>query len=789
MSKSEVEILKRALERERKARKLSEKILETKSLELYSLAEHLKRANTQLEGLLNTRSDVMDTSFFNIIDPYVVMDLNFYVIRSNASAREFLGIDPSDAPVKLSTFVHPDYKKYTADSFKVLLQTGVIKNYRSKIYVNGGQTRFVQINASLIYDNHNQPIAAQGIIRDVTQEHEIEELLSEQRKQLDVIVENSPLGIVLLEQGKIIKMNMAVLKALGYCANEMNGMKAEDVTAPEDVEKLKEHMRALEKGTSDNFILNNHFVRKDGYKFLAKTSVNAVRDYKGNMRYQVVIVQDITKEIRAQRQLQESENRLATLIRNMEMSVLVENEERKIVLTNQKFCEMFAISAQPDQMVGADCSMAAEETKNYFKYPEKFVQRISEILKTREKVINDELEMLDGRILERDFIPIINNGQYKGHLWTYRDVTLQKTFKKNLQAEKDKYSGIIANMNLGLLETDDAQLVQLANQSFCQMSGYAKEELLGKKLGDVLRVVATKENRNDTHAYFGELTGTTEIQIYDKKGEKRFWLVSGAPRYNNVQKEIGLIGIYLDITDYKNLQIQQENLFKELQVSHKELEEYAHIVSHDLKSPLRSISALATWLKEDYAQLLDDNGIHQFELMQEKIEGMDKLIGDILKYSSIDKEHDQLTAVDVNKVVSSICDIIFIPENVKIEVEERLPVIHADETKIYQLFQNLIANAVMHIDKKEGIVIVGATDKITHWEFNVKDNGIGIPREYHQKIFKIFQSLDNEKAENSTGIGLSIVKKIVDLYQGDVWLDSEVGVGTTFYFTIKKERL
>ena len=103
---------------------------------------------------------------------------------------------------------------------------------------------------------------------------------------------------------------------------------------------------------------------------------------------------------------------------------------------------------------------------------------------------------------------------------------------------------------------------------------------------------------------------------------------------------------------------------------------------------------------------------------------------------------------------------------------------------MHQLFQNLISNAVTNIDKEEGLLIIDVKENKTHWEFCIKDNGIGIPKEYHEKIFQIFQSIGTK--ERSTGIGLSIVKKIVDLYEGKIWLESNVGEGTTFYFTLKK---
>ena len=187
---------------------------------------------------------------------------------------------------------------------------------------------------------------------------------------------------------------------------------------------------------------------------------------------------------------------------------------------------------------------------------------------------------------------------------------------------------------------------------------------------------------------------------------------------------------------------------------------------------------------DDYKDVLDENGKYNLQMMMEKVEGMDKLIDGILKYSTVNSDTLDNTEVNVNEVIKEISEIIYIPEHVTIKVANKLPIIQADKVKIHQLFQNFLSNAVVNIDKKVGLVEVASEETKTHWQFSIKDNGVGIPKEYHEKIFKIFQSIGNN--ERSTGIGLSIVKKIIDRYNGKVWLESEIGVGTTFFFTIKK---
>ena len=656
MESKEVQLLKRAIERQKKARQQAEKILEEKSKELYDVSHHLKEANSKLEGLLNEKTSELDGVFINIIDPYVVMDLQFNVVNMNASAKEFLGYDYLNEDLNLSQLVHEDFIEYTVESMQSLMKVGVLKNYRAQIRIKDGATKWVQINSSLIYNKDKKPIAAQGILRDITQEMEIKQLLLEQRRQLDIIVENSPLGIVLIDDGKIIKANSTIINLLGYEESELKSMTVDHISDPEDVEEGTRLVKEMARGTLDNFSITNRFRKKDGTKLLAKTLVSAVKNNLGEMDYQVALIEDIAKQREAE-----------------------------------------------------------------------------EILKV----------------------------------------------------EREKYSSIIANMNLGLIEVDNFDIIQLVNQSFCNMSGFAETDLIGKKASELLQVQNKQViDEKGKERVLGK-SDSYEVAVRDKLGAKKHWLISGAPRFDAQNKVIGSIGIHLDITNQKLLEIQKERLLKELENSNKGLQEYAHIVSHDLKSPLRSISALSTWLYEDYKDVLDDSGKHNLQLMQEKVASMDKLIQGILEYSTANNSKLDQTKVDLNKVIGDVSDTIFIPNHVRISVPEKLPTILADFTKMQQLFQNIMSNAVVHIEKEQGLVEVLFSENESHWTFVIKDNGVGIPKEYHKKIFEIFQSIGNK--ERSTGIGLSIVKKIIDRYGGTIWLESEIGEGTAFHFTINKE--
>lgn len=230
----------------------------------------------------------------------------------------------------------------------------------------------------------------------------------------------------------------------------------------------------------------------------------------------------------------------------------------------------------------------------------------------------------------------------------------------------------------------------------------------------------------------------------------------------------------------------REKVLKKLEEQNEELNDYAHMVSHDLKSPLRSIDALTAWLKEDYKERFDASGNRSLDLIRNNVEKMDNLISGILEYTTINKIESSFYNVDLDKLIDDVLEFISIPKHISIKKEVKFPVVKGDKFRLQQLFQNLIDNAIKYNDKEKGYIALGFTEDNEFWKFYIKDNGKGIENTYFDKIFKTFEKLENNP--QSTGIGLSIVKKIVDVYEGKISLKSKLGEGTTFYFTLKKER-
>ena len=228
---------------------------------------------------------------------------------------------------------------------------------------------------------------------------------------------------------------------------------------------------------------------------------------------------------------------------------------------------------------------------------------------------------------------------------------------------------------------------------------------------------------------------------------------------------------------------KKEELLQHLSQQNQELNEYAHAVSHDLKAPLINIYTLITWFLDDHKATLPESSLKPLYQVQQNVEKMDHLIKGILDYATIDQLTTADRDIDLRSLLEEVMETLLVPAHIKAHIQEKWPSMHGNDWRLKQLFQNLIQNAIKYNDKDQGKITVGSIEKYGDHEFFVKDNGLGIHPDHHERIFQVFTKLDHNNA--SSGVGLSIVKKIVNHYKGNIWLQSKEGEGTTFYFTLK----
>lgn len=243
-----------------------------------------------------------------------------------------------------------------------------------------------------------------------------------------------------------------------------------------------------------------------------------------------------------------------------------------------------------------------------------------------------------------------------------------------------------------------------------------------------------------------------------------------------------------EVADCPPEEREQTQLLRQLEEVNRQLTEFATIVSHDLKAPLRGIKSLASWILLDCCDRLDATGQQNLNLLMGRVDRMESLVNGMLSYSRAGCGAEPCERVDLDELLPHIIDAVSPPESIAVTVQDSLPSLHCERTRVTQVFQNLISNAVKNMDKPQGHIAIAHEDQGDQWVFRVVDNGPGVAECHHEAIFEVFQTLAPCDETENSGIGLAVVRKVVGLYGGRVWLTSTVGEGSTFYFSWPKDR-
>ena len=242
-----------------------------------------------------------------------------------------------------------------------------------------------------------------------------------------------------------------------------------------------------------------------------------------------------------------------------------------------------------------------------------------------------------------------------------------------------------------------------------------------------------------------------------------------------------------EIIERQEAEQRQAELIETVDNINRELKDFASIVSHDLKAPLRGIKSLATWLLDDCSDKLGKEGNEQLNLLLGQVDRMYELIDGVFRYSRAGRTEEHPLQVDLNTFIPEIVDMLAPPQHIHITLENKMPIIECEQTRIMQLFQNLLGNAIKYMDKSEGQITIGCIEEGDFWKFSIADNGPGIEEKHYERIFKMFHALSVQDKPEGTGVGLTIAKKIVEMCEGKIWLESQVGKGSTFFFTLPKK--
>jgi len=387
----------------------------------------------------------------------------------------------------------------------------------------------------------------------------------------------------------------------------------------------------------------------------------------------------------------------------------------------------------------------------------------------------------------------------------YKDITSTKAYEDALRASNDRFEKSTAATNDAIWDWDIEKNSLYRGEGFTKSFGYKFPSFIyDTNILDLIKSRVRPDQADEVINSLKEAIDNPKIENWKKEfwykkanDEYAFIINNGVIIRDKIGKAIRIVGALQDITSLKeqedSLRILNKKLEKQAKAllsSNQELEQFAYIASHDMQEPLRMVTSFLTHLEKKYSDVLDDKGKQYIYFAVDGANRMRNIILDILEYSRIGKVKEQNEVIDINKLVGEVCKMNsqkITETNAKINFSN-LPNITGFKTPLTQIFHNLIGNALKYQKPYENAIInIKAWEEDKNWHFTIQDNGIGIDKEFHNKIFVIFQRLHTKQEYSGSGMGLAIVKKNIENLNGTIWVESEVNKGATFHFTLPKK--
>jgi PAS domain S-box-containing protein len=554
-----------------------------------------------------------------------------------------------------------------------------------------------------------------------------------------------------------------------------------------------ERKKKLEEVKDNGALTTTMYARhKNGEEIIVDQKISEMVDDSGLKTGYVVVDRDITEKIKIEHELKESEEKYRNIIEIANEGIMIADTSGRINFVNSKMVEMLGYSSE--ELLGTNAKSFVDQTDL-----ELGLQKIE----NRKKGIQEAYEIKyirkNGEILWCliSATPMYDyNGKHIGNMTMQTDITESKKANDALQESESRFHSVLDNSQDIIYRIN----VQTGNYEYVSPStenvfGYSSDELIA---------LANKNPLNTIHPAdrikFQEAIKKLE---QNDKAEMEYRHQTKNRGYRWISNNMGLIrdntgkplyrdGNMRDITNRKRIEEQMESTMDELRRSNEELERFAYVSSHDLQEPLRMVKLYSQLLKRRYKDNLDSDADDFIEYIVEGANRMKQLIDDLLEYSRVNSQAKEFENVDLEKVLDNVLSnlsISILEYNVTI-AHDPLPTVFADQNQMLQVFQNLITNAIKFHGQNPPKIDISIQKDEKEFIFSLSDNGIGIDTKHQKQIFEVFKRLHYDREEYpGSGIGLSITQKIITHHGGRIWVESEPGLGSTFYFTIPIPRM
>jgi len=737
----------------------------------------------ETESALAASEAKLNSIFQSTTDKIFAVDKDYKLIAINKEAEKLASLFGTKK-FKLGHKMISKNRKLWISQYNQVLKGKTI-TVEKNFTLNGIKETDV-VSISPIKDKDQKIIGCTVFGKSVTALKEANKQSEERNIKFQHLFQQSPIGLaIFMPEQKGYLANDYLCEMLGYSHAEILKTPYTKTTHPEDLRKEKKLNKQLLNGDIEMFKIEKRYISKSGETIWANVTLSSLKDSQGNLITYLAIIENISAKKKAEATVKESEEKLRIIAENINEVFYIIDGEYNIKYLSPGIKKMLELN--PDDLIGKNLfqlNLDYQSVQNYAKNnpPDPTAPNFkTELPLTRPsdgKII--WIEASGSRVFDK-----------KGKLMTstgvFRDITKKKQIELALIKTNKKYIDLFENMLDALLILDTEGNVMDANKSAQSVLGYPYNEIINI---NVPRDLVHPDDRVESAKNFKLLEETGLYSNYVGRVRRK----DGAYIYiqvnSNATYEDGVFtgsrDIIRDITMKVEADHKREKLFTELERVNKELKDFAYIVSHDLKAPLRAIASLTQWLQIDYGQLLDQKGQQYLDLLISRSTRMHNFIDGILQYSRLSREKMTVEKVNLNETLRNVTLMLNIPPNIEIKIKKELPTIICDRIRIEQIFQNLLSNSIKYNDKPKGRITINWKDEKTQYRFIVKDNGPGIEEKYHIKIFQIFQTLNARDQFESTGIGLTIVKRVVELHKGTIKLKSKPGKSLTFEFTINK---